>query len=767
MRERLNRLPRSRPPTATSLASLIFRLHPLSFRSLNNVDNPEGKPIFGSNSANSPLNPHDDKFNVRAWATSFAQAAHERGQSFRQVGLCFQNLNVFGYGTPTDFQKNVGNIWLALPGMFRRLFSRTAGGHTRIDILRQFDSNIRASEMCVVLGPPGSGCSTLLKTMAGEMNGIYVNEARQTTPDFLTSMTFPAERISPALALPQIQPRAPAPAPADSRRVCKRLEEQPRVQGAASRNRPIQDAASDRRPRRQDLPAAQAVTPSQGTTRQVALYTLTYTQQVQLCFWLVANTIMALIISSLYYNTGTNTAAFYGRAVILFIAILFNTLSSMLEIMTLYAQRAIVEKQSRYAFYHPSAESYASALVDFPLKVLNTLFFNLVFYFMTNLNREPGPFFFYLLMVFLLVVAMSGVFKSIASLSRTEQQAMVLALVLLLALLIFTGFVVPIDYMLGWCRWINYVNPVAYGYEALMVNEFHNRNFSCSAYIPDYANATAGNIACNAVGAVAGRRYVNGDDHINSAYSYYHSHKWRNVATVIAMAVFTHLVYFIASKCIQAKKSKGEVLVFRRGFVPLSSAKGGNDVEKSLSGLNNVCHNIKIKGKPRRILDHVDGWVKPGTLTALMGVSGAGKTSLLDCLADRRMGVGVITGYLHFPWSIVHSNHIGDFRRTRTDFSSQALNFSALLRQPANVPKEEKLAYVDEVIKLLDMQEYANAVISVLGEGLSIEQRKRLTIAFHSKRNPYTSKPNLLTIPPSLPISHDPRNLHATSTLTP
>lgn len=248
---------------------------------------------------------------------------------------------------------------------------------------------------------------------------------------------------------------------------------------------------------------------------------------------------------------------------------------------------------------------------------------------------------------------------------------MVPASVLLLALLIFTGFVVPVDYMLGWCRWINYVNPVAYGYESLMVNEFHSRNFSCSAYIPDYTNATADNVACNAVGAIPGQPFVNGDDHINSVYSYYHSHKWRNVGIIIAMAVFNHLAYFIASEYIQAKKSKGEVLVFRRGFVPPSSVKGGNDVEKSLSGpvpvvvksdghtssnegafrgstsvfhWNNVSHDIKIKGKSRRILDHVDGWVKPGTLTALMGVSGAGKTTLLDCLADRRVGVGIITG---------------------------------------------------------------------------------------------------------------------------
>ena len=246
---------------------------------------------------------------------------------------------------------------------------------------------------------------------------------------------------------------------------------------------------------------------------------------------------------------------------------------------------------------------------------------------------------------------------------------MVPASIMLLALLIFTGFVVPVDYMLGWCRWINYVNPVAYGYEALMVNEFHNRNFPCSTYIPDYANSTAEYVACNSVGAVPGKSYVNGDYYINSAYSYYHSHKWRNVGIIIAMVIFNHFVYFVASEYITAKSSKGEVLVFRRGFVPSSATRGGNDIEKSLSGpvpvvarpgeyashggfrgsttvfhWNNVCYDIKIKGKPRRILDHVDGWVKPGTLTALMGVSGAGKTTLLDCLADRRIGVGVLTG---------------------------------------------------------------------------------------------------------------------------
>ena len=158
-------------------------------------------------------------------------------------------------------------------------------------------------------------------------------------------------------------------------------------------------------------------------------YTLTYWQQVKLCIWrgarrliadpnmtlgtMIGNTILALIVSSLFFNMESNTNGFYGRAVVIFVAILFNAFASILEIMTLYAHRPIVEKQSRYAFYHPSAEATASVLLDLPLKVLNAISFNLVFYFMTNLNREPGPFFFYLLVVFLIVMAMSGIFRSL------------------------------------------------------------------------------------------------------------------------------------------------------------------------------------------------------------------------------------------------------------------------------------------------------------------------------------------------------------------
>jgi ABC-type multidrug transport system ATPase subunit len=194
-------------------------------------------------------------------------------------------------------------------------------------------------------------------------------------------------------------------------------------------------------------------------TRAKSPYTLSYGEQVKLClrrgFWrlkadpsltlsqLFGNIAMGLIVSSVFYNLPMDTSSFYSRGALLFFAILLNAFGSALEILTLYAQRPIVEKHERYAFYHPSAEAVASMLTDMPYKIVNAIFFNLIIYFMTNLRREPGPFFFFFLVSFTATLTMSMFFRSLAALSRSLVQALTPAAGLILALVLYTGFALP------------------------------------------------------------------------------------------------------------------------------------------------------------------------------------------------------------------------------------------------------------------------------------------------------------------------------------
>ncbi|KAK8098039.1 ABC transporter CDR4-like protein 3 [Apiospora kogelbergensis] len=933
------------------------------FTSQSNVGGAHGHNPFLDAGEDSPLNPASSNFKARTWAKAIVDMDKA---GFRTAGVCFQNLNVHGFGAATDYQKDVANVWLEVVGMARK--AAGLAKPRKIDILRNFDGVVRKGEMLVVLGPPGSGCSTFLKTIAGETDGIYVSEdayfnyqgvpakemhthhrgeaiytaevdvhfpmltvgdtltfaararaprelpsgvsrttyanhlrdvtmamfgishtintrvgneyvrgcpqsrplqcwdnstrgldsanaiefcrtlrmqtelfehtacvsiyqapqsaydlfdkvavlyegyqiffgranlarqyfinlgfdcpARQTTPDFLTSMTSPQERVIRS-GFEGRAPRTPeefAKAWKDSAEYAALQTEIEEYKSEHPLNGP--DAEAFRASKRQAQAKVQ---------RAKSPYTLSYVQQVNLCLWrgfrrlvgdpsitigsLIGNTVMGLIIGSVYYNLQPVASSFFQRGALLFFACLTNAFASALEILTLYAQRPIVEKQSRYAMYHPSAEAVASMITDLPYKIMNTIVYNLILYFMTNLRREAGAFFFFLLISFSVVLAMSMIFRTIASSSRTLSQAMVPAALLILALVIFTGFVIPIDYMLDWCRWINYLDPLAYAFEALMANEFHGRQFTCDEQlqVPSPANTpgnpyanpdlTSLNRVCNSIGSVAGQSFVDGDAYIAKSFRYFYSNRWRNFGIVLCFITFFLLTYMVTAELISAKKSKGEVLLFRRGHKPAQfKEKKGDDEEgmmrvgptatneratatdrdntamiqesSSVFHWSNVCYDVKIKSETRRILDHVDGWVKPGTLTALMGVSGAGKTTLLDALASR-IKMGVITG------EMLVDGHLRDnsFQR-KTGYVQQqdlhlatttvreALNFSALMRQPAETPRAEKLAYVDEVIKLLDMQEYADAVVGVLGEGLNVEQRKRLTIGVELAAKP-------------------------------
>ena len=602
---------------------------------------------------------------------------------------------------------------------------------------------------------------------------------RQTTPDFLTSMTSPQERIVKS-GFENKVPRTPDEFAAMWKNSSERKY---LLQEIEDYNTKYPYEGEQYQKFVESRKASQAK-----HQRIKSPYTLSYGQQIRLCLWrgfrrlsgdpsltftqLFGNVIMALILGSVFYNMQPTTNSFFQRGAVLFFAVLMNAFGSALEILTLYAQRPIVEKHSRYALYHPSAEAFASMLTDMPYKIMNAILFNITLYFLANLRREPGPFFFFVFVSFLLTLTMSMLFRTIASVSRTLSQAMAPAAIIILAIVVFTGFAIPVNYMLGWCRWINYIDPVAYGFESLMVNEFGGREFTCSSFAPTYGSLADQSQVCTAVGSVAGQQYVDGATYIGEAYQYYASHKWRNVGIIIALMIFLMCCYLAATEFISSKKSKGEVLVFRRGHTPATLKEKAGDEETADAGANgaaltkkesyveasdiiqkqtaifswkDVCYDIKIKSETRRILDHVDGWVKPGTLTALMGVSGAGKTSLLDVLATR-VTMGVITGDM-----LVDGQQRDSSFQRKTGYVQQqdlhlqtttvreALNFSAVLRQPAHVPRKDKLAYVDEVIKLLDMDEYADAIVGVPGEGLNVEQRKRLTIGVE-----LAAKPELL-----------------------
>ncbi|XP_052877846.1 pleiotropic drug resistance protein 3-like isoform X3 [Gossypium arboreum] len=144
------------------------------------------------------------------------------------------------------------------------------------------------------------------------------------------------------------------------------------------------------------------------------------------------------------------------------------------------------------------------------------------------------------------------------------------------------------------------------------------------------------------------------------------------------------------------------------------------------------------------LLKHITGAFRPGILTALMGVSGAGKTTLMDVLSGRKTG-GYIEGEIRiggYPKVQETYARISAYCE-QTDIHSpmitveESVMYSAWLRLPTEINKHQRLEFVAEVLQMIELDEIKDALVGIPhASGISPEQRKRLTIAVELVSNP-------------------------------
>lgn len=123
---------------------------------------------------NSPLNPRSDNFSPEEWISNLVAFMGQDPRRYprRSAGFSVENLSVHAFRKPTDYQKNVGNIVFEM-GAFARWV--VGSGKQKVQILKGFDCLVEHGEMLLLLGRPGSGVSTLLKTISGDTNGLFID----------------------------------------------------------------------------------------------------------------------------------------------------------------------------------------------------------------------------------------------------------------------------------------------------------------------------------------------------------------------------------------------------------------------------------------------------------------------------------------------------------------------------------------------------------------------------------------------------------------
>lgn len=482
--------------------------------------------------------------------------------------------------------------------------------------------------------------------------------------------------------------------------------------------------------------------------------------------------VIPLVIGSMFYQIDPGTSGFFSKGGVIFFIVLFNIIVNFAEIVAQFSQRPIIEKHYEYSMYHPYIDALANMSSQFPIKIFNILLFTVIVYFMAGLKREAGPFFLFVIFTFLTTVTMTAWFRVVAAFARTMDTALAMAGLSMLPLVMYGGYVIPRPSMHSWFKWISYINPIYYTIEALMAVEFHGRKAPCQQLIPSgpgYENVSTENQVCATVGARTGDSFVSGDEYLALSLDFSYDHVWRNLGISIAFFLAFTALYASTTEFKKSSSSPSSQLIFRQtgtshkteSHDEESGTPGRTECAENIGGRGNVLavetnqdvfswkhlnYDISIKGETRRLLSDVEGFVEPGSLTALMGASGAGKTTLLNVLAQRMGEAGIVTSNPK-----INGADLDESFQQRTGYVQQqdihlaemtvreAFQFSASLRQPREVSIKEKFAHVEKIISVLGLEEYAEAVIGIPGNGLSPEKRKRTTIGLE-----LVAKPSLL-----------------------
>ncbi|XP_038716809.1 LOW QUALITY PROTEIN: ABC transporter G family member 31-like [Tripterygium wilfordii] len=426
--------------------------------------------------------------------------------------------------------------------------------------------------------------------------------------------------------------------------------------------------------------------------------------------------------------------------------IMFNGFSEL----PLTISRLPVFYKQRDNFFHPAwAWSLASWILRVPYSILEAFVWSCVVYYTIGFAPSAGRFFCFLLILLAIHQMALGLFRLIAAIARDMVLANTFGSAAILVVFLLGGFIMPKHEIKPWWIWGYWVSPLSYGQNAISVNEFTATRWMKMSHI---GNVTVGYNVLRDHGIPTGDYWY----WLGFGVLFLYGFLFNNLVTLAltylnpiqkAQAVVPldgiernsigNGVTNVEANTSLGVKKKGMILPFQPLTMTFLNVNYFVDMPKEMSSRG-------IPEKKLQLLSNVSGVFSPGVLTALVGSSGAGKTTLMDVLAGRKTG-GYIEGDIlisGFPKEQRTFARISGYVEQNDIHSPQltvgeSLWFSSSLRLPKEVSKEQKHEFVEEVMKLVELDSLRDALVGLPGSsGLSTEQRKRLTIAVELVANP-------------------------------
>ncbi|XP_071686005.1 pleiotropic drug resistance protein 1-like [Rutidosis leptorrhynchoides] len=460
-------------------------------------------------------------------------------------------------------------------------------------------------------------------------------------------------------------------------------------------------------------------------------------------FIMALTTMTVFLRTEMHRNTLEDGGKYNGALYFGVMMIMFNGMS---EIPMTIAKLPVFYKQRDFRFYPSWAYALPSWVVKIPVSFLEAGLWTILTYYVIGFDPHFSVFMKHFLILFVSNQVSAALFRFIGSIGRNMIVANTFGSFSLLIIVALGGFILSRDNVKKWWIWGYWISPMMYVMNGITVNEFLGDRW---------------NKPLNGTSTTLGKSIITTRGLFAEAYWY-----WIAIASSVGFIFLFNSCFGLSLEFLNPlgqSRSVSSQNDSDKNAVELSSSGSGGDRTKKKGMIlpfephsitfNDVKYSVDMPHEMRDqgtnedrllLLKSVSGAFRPGVLTALMGVSGAGKTTLMDVLAGRKTGGYIegdirISGYPkkqetfarisgYCEQNDIHSPHVTVY---------ESLMYSAWLRLATDVTENTRKMFVDEVMDLVELNPLRDALVGLPGvNGLSTEQRKRLTIAVELVANP-------------------------------
>ncbi|OQU87144.1 hypothetical protein SORBI_3003G215300 [Sorghum bicolor] len=487
--------------------------------------------------------------------------------------------------------------------------------------------------------------------------------------------------------------------------------------------------------------------------------------------------ITTIIVMTLFFRTNmhrdsvTDGGIYMGA---LFFSVLLIMLNGFSELALTIMKIPVFFKQRDLLFFPAWAYTIPTWILKIPISFIEVGGFVFMAYYVIGFDPNVVRFFKQYLLFLAVNQMAAALFRFIGGAARDMTVANVFGSFVLLIFMVLCGFILDREKVKKWWIWGYWISPMMYAQNALSVNEMLGHSWD-KILNSSMSNETLGVQSLKSRGIFPEAKWY-----------------WIGLAALIGFVMLFNCLFTLAlaylkpygkshpsisEEELKAKYANINGNVVAEDSLPVGSShletvgitRSSSATVENHSGtmqrgmilpfapLSLTFSNIKyfvdmpqemkthgVVGDRLELLKGISGSFRPGVLTALMGVSGAGKTTLMDVLAGRKTSGYIegnisISGYPkkqetfarvsgYCEQNDIHSPHVTVY---------ESLVFSAWLRLPTDVDSNTRKMFIEEVMELVELKPLRNALVGLPGvNGLSTEQRKRLTIAVELVANP-------------------------------